>query len=208
MRTLPILALLSVLVSCTSASRMVRAGGDALPSPPQADPSWTGNVALLVGGRALDEDDWAPVDEHGVLGVEVDLRPRHSALGIEIGAMGSAGYEDDFQNSGIDIEATLGELYVGPRLTLDLADDVAHLYVGGGFSVVSASAEGTLGFLTASDDDVSAAAYAHGGVYFSLSPNFQLGADVRSLFGSDLDLFGVPLDADYAQVALLIGVRW
>lgn len=34
---------------------------------------WTGNVNVFIGVKALDEDDWEPVDMHDQIGVLADF---------------------------------------------------------------------------------------------------------------------------------------
>ncbi|TWI74423.1 hypothetical protein LZ24_01029 [Desulfobotulus alkaliphilus] len=36
-------------------------------SPSVASP-WTGNLNFTLGSKVLDEDDWRPLDEHGLWG--------------------------------------------------------------------------------------------------------------------------------------------
>jgi hypothetical protein len=165
---------------------------------------WTGNVAVLLGGRALDEDVWDPVEDQVVIGLEADFRPARSPIGIEVGVQGSNGYDHDFL--GVDLDASMGELYVGPRLTIDAGR--VHPYVGVGASFFAVDLEGFSGSVFVRDDDVGIGAYAHAGVYVNVAPAFNIGFDVRTLFGTDVDLFGADGDADYVQGALLLGVRW
>ena len=64
-------------------------------------------------------------------------------------------------------------------------------------------------FLFATDDDVTAAAYVHGGLYVELAERFQLGIDLRGARGfTDLDAFGQTLEAEYLQLALQLGISW
>ena len=45
-------------------------------------------------------------------------------------------------------------------------------------------------------------------VTFDVSDDVFLGFDLRGVFGSDLSLFGVSGDADYQQLALLVGTSF
>ena len=172
----------------------------ALPSgSPVQDPSAAreNRISLYLGQRNLDEDDWAPVDEQATFGLEFSQERLGSAIGWEVGLMGSA---DDDDVAGLDVEVTTGELYGGVRKTF--GDGVVHPYVGGGLALINLKADVSG---VGDDDDGSAAGYAHGGVAFAVSESFFLGLDLRLLFGSDVTIAGFDSDADYGQLALLLG---
>ena len=42
--------------------------------PTWAADDWTGNVNFTLGAKSLDKDDWAPVEDQGELGINVDFR--------------------------------------------------------------------------------------------------------------------------------------
>jgi len=201
-RPTPALSVLSLfsllpLVSCASAARNAyqEAAGPAAPSA-QARES---RIALILGGRSLDEDDYAPVEDQGVLGFEFAYEGVGSACGFEAGMQVSAD-EDDF--GGADIEAITREIYGGIHKSLGTSN--VRPYVGAGLTLVGVEIE--VGGL--SDDDASAALYAHGGLAIDVSESFFVGFDLRVLFGSDLEIGGVETDADYTQFGLLLGLRF
>jgi opacity protein-like surface antigen len=168
-------------------------------SPSAAPPSVhkDSRVSIYLGQRSLDEDDWEPIDEQGVFGVEYSRETEGSAVGFEVGLMGS-GDEDDL--GGADIEGSIGELYGGVRKTF--LDGVVRPYVGGGLSILTAEVDiDGVG----DDDDTSPALYLHGGVDFDITESFFLGLDLRFLFASDIELHGLEGDADYGQLALVLG---
>lgn len=193
-----------VLTACVSApvAPAPQQDRDARFSPPRP---WTGNLAFLLGGRGLDDGFWTPVEDHFVLGIEADFRPPDSSLGIELGLQTSHGYDDVAY--AVDVEATMVEFYVGPRLTFDVGP-VVHPYAGGGATFLATDFDAFSGSSLISDRDQSVAGYAHAGINFSVTHAFNLGFDVRGVFGSDVELFGVAGDADYLQFALTAGVRW
>jgi hypothetical protein len=179
-------ALLLVLTSCA-----------ALQTAPASapHPSSTGHdnrFSIYLGGRSLDEDDYSPVEDQGMIGFEFVHEPPTSAIGFEVGIAGS-GDEDGA------VEASTGELYAGFRKTF--GDQAVHPYIGGGLAYIASEVE--VG--GADDDDASAAAYVHGGVQFDITDAFFVGVDLRVLFGSDLEIGGVDTDADYGQLALVLG---
>ena len=171
----------------------------ALPAPPreEVDAPSADRLALYLGMRGLDEEDYEPVEDQFTLGLEFAHEREGSALGFEIGLLGS---RDDGDALGFDIEGRTGEIYAGIRKSFP--SDRVRPYVGGGVSYIDSEFEVTG---VGSDDDASIAGYVHGGVLFDLSESFFLGIDVRLLLGSDLEIVGVDTDADYQQYALVLG---
>lgn len=167
-------------------------------------------IDLYLGGRALDEDDWSPVEDQTVLGVEFVHEGLDWPVGYEIALSVSEKSKDDVRvgPTTVDVTGKTGEIAAGVRKTF-LKDERFHPYLGGGLAAIQAKFRGedSTG-VSASDDDTSGAFYVHGGVDFDLGPSFVIGLDLRMLFGSDITLFGVNGDADYGQLALLIGVRF
>ncbi|MFQ5653270.1 MAG: outer membrane beta-barrel protein [Planctomycetota bacterium] len=166
----------------------------------------TGNVDLLIGGRTLDaESDWDPVEEHGVFGVGVDIRGPGWLIDLEGGVVGSGATEDVL---GIDVEARVAEVYLGVRKAIEFDTIPIVVYGGVGPTLISAEFDAAIGGLGVSDDDSSLAGYVHAGIYWRILQRVNLGLDFRGVFGSDLELFGVDTDADYSQVAFLLGFHW
>ncbi|MFN0242286.1 MAG: outer membrane beta-barrel protein [Planctomycetota bacterium] len=153
-------------------------------------------VAIYLGARALDDDDYEPVEKQAMIGFEYSHEKPDDAVGFEFGLMGS-GDEDDI--GGFDVKASTGELYVGMRKTF--GQENVHPYVGGGLSIIAAEVDVS----GSEDDDASPAVYAHAGVRFDASESFFLAVDARVLVGSDLELGGVETDADYGQLAFVFG---
>jgi hypothetical protein len=156
-------------------------------------------LMLLFGMRFLDEDDYEPLEDQPTFGIDFSYEAPGSAIGFEVGLMGS--YDDD-EVLGADIEVSTGELYAGVRKTFGEPGAGFHPYVGGGVSLINVDIEVSG---AGSDDDTSLAGYAHGGVLAQIGASFFVGADVRALFGSDIEIAGVSGDADYGQVALVLG---
>ena len=185
----------------------------AAPRAVQGDVGWRGNFSGMLGYREFDEGDWDPLDQQFALGLEVDLRPRASPLGIEFGVQGSFDSDED---DGFDLSVSVVELYVGPRLTFDLSQGRLHPYLGGGVSLMRADTELALDLggatLLATDDDHLLAAYAHAGLLIDVSDSVHIGFDVRGVFGSDFEFDGggIPIvaESDYVQAAVLIGTHW
>jgi len=170
------------------------------PQDPSDDPDRPTRVALYLGQRNLDEGDYEPVDEQGMLGLEFVHEARESVVGWEFGLAGSAAEEDV---AGLDVEATTGEVYAGIRKSL--GSSRFRPYIGGGISYIQSEIEATGALGSGSIDDGSVAGYVHLGVSLDITPGFFIGLDLRALVGSDLNYDGLESDADYEQLALTVG---
>jgi hypothetical protein len=154
-------------------------------------------ISLYLGQRDLDHHDYDPVDDQGTAGLEYVREPSGTPLGFEAGVMGS---RDSEHEAGFDIKGKTGEVYAG--LHKSFGHDVVRGYVGAGVSYINSKVE-VEGI--GDDDDSSFAGYVHGGLTADLTTSLYLGLDLRFLFGSSMTIGGVDTDADYGQLALLLG---
>jgi hypothetical protein len=162
--------------------------------PPSATiqrPGQVYNVSLLLVGRDVNDDE--PADEQFGWGLEFDTYHPRNDFGWEAGASRTS---DDVSVSGGTFEATVKEIYLGARKTWGQPDRL-HPFVSLGLEYVSAKTELSGG---ASEDDSSFGLYARGGAYWTIG-HFNLGADVKTLVGTDID-FG---DANYIQLGFILG---
>ena len=184
------------LASCMSAPASLvgpAAGVAPAPAPDR-------QIAIALGQRQLDSKDWSPVEDQPAFGLEYSEQSDPDGVGWEIGFAGSS---KDGNVGGFDVTGSTAELYGG--LHKEFGNDRVRPYVGGGLSLIKARVEVSG---AGDEDDASAAAYLHGGVQFLVSPTVFLGVDARVLFGSDITIAGVNGDADYSQLALVLGWRF
>jgi hypothetical protein len=159
--------------------------------------------------RSLDQDDWSPVDDQGAIGLEFVREDPGSAVGFELGAFTSGKTKDNVPVGGggtIDVRGRTGEISAGIHKTFSAPGDTVHPYVGAGLAAIRAEFRGNGASSSAEDDDASGGLYVHGGVDFDIGPSLFLGVDLRLLGGTDVTLFGVNGNANYAQFALVLGV--
>lgn len=166
--------------------------------------SWATDVFFLVGGRELDDTAaWEGLEKPVAFGMEFSARRRGSWLGFEGGFQ--AAY-DETTVLGVDVSDLFLELYFGGRITGDLGSEGrVHPYLGLGGTLLYTEVSGEAGGLALSEDDTSLGFYGHAGVYARLGRAFLLGLDARLVTGTDVSVFGVDTDSDYAQVSLLLG---
>ncbi len=189
MRLVPTtICLLASLTSCNSTG-----------TPPTPRSSATqSSMTILVGQRMLDEDDWAPLDEPTVFGVEFDSYGPYDPVGFEIGFS----YAEDSGNvSAVDVDSEIWELYAGPRKTFSLAEDRLHPYISAGASWSNAELQSGSGSI----DDDALGFYLRAGVYYTIGDGFNLGLDYRKLLGADFEESGLKADGDFDQVSVGIG---
>jgi len=185
--------LLTSLASCAAVPQ-----SSSTPVPKSDVATRDNRLFLYLGQRNLDDDDWSPVDEQPMFGLEYSRETYGSAVGFEVGVMGSS---DDDDVGGVDFEVKTGEVYAGVKKTF--GEDVLRPYAGAGISFINLEADASG---VADDDDSAPAFYAHGGLAIAPSEAFFIGLDLRFLVGSDLTIAGFDTDADYVQLAVFIGV--
>jgi hypothetical protein len=164
-----------------------------------------------VGYRNFPGDDWEPVEDQGVLGLEYVHEAPGSAVGIEAAFFASEKNEDDafVPPAGLfDFRMRTAELSFGVHKELSSEYRGVHPYVGGGLSLLRAELRGEQGGLEEEEDGDSTGAYVHGGVEFDASPVLYLGIDLRVRGGTDVDLLGEDRWASYGQITFVIGVRF
>jgi hypothetical protein len=161
-----------------------------------------------IAPRYLDKDFWDPVEDQYAFGGTVDFGKAGWPLHFAIGLHGSLGDENlDPLASGVT--AVVNELSFGIAKVWTPKGTVRP-FLSGGVSFVHAYKEFNDVFLfgDVDDNDDSVGVWVEGGVYWRLSPHFNLGMFGRFLEGSDITLFDVDGDADYWEWGPMIGWSW
>lgn len=169
------------------------------PSAPQAYAEASRQrIAILLGQRSLDEDDFAPVENQGLFGIEFSDGGPTDGVGFEAGLTGSSDSDDAFLPGvgTVDVESSVGELYVGVRK--EFQGSGVRPYVGAGVSM--SQVEINVG--PASEDDNAFGLYLHGGLLLPFNDRFALLLDARARFGEDYRIAGVDGNADFFALAL------
>ena len=170
------------------------------------DPGPSGRLSVLLGRRNLEEDDFEPTDEPGILGLEFSQVPAPGSLGFEFGL--AFGYDEDDGVSvpGVgtaDLELAQAEIYAGVRT--EFGHGNVRPYIGGGGTFMSTTTKVTQGFSEAEEDDGTFGFYLHGGIQADINRTFFIGVDYRHVFGSDYEVNGSDFDSDYDQLAIVLG---
>jgi hypothetical protein len=201
----------SLLAVCLLASSCASAGTAAGPQGLQGPPTepHPSKFDFYVGLRALDQDDWAPVENQAAVGIGFVHENPEDWVGYELGVFVSGATKQDVQIGGgsFDVRGRTSEFSAGVRKTFSSGQGTVSPYLGAGISLIRAALKGDSGGVFAEDDDSSAGVYVHGGIEFPIGPSLTFGVDLRALGGTDIQIFGENGKADYAQLALVLGAR-
>jgi hypothetical protein len=179
----------------------------AVPSARAEDTS--GNVQFFVGPRWLG-DDWKPLDQPTVFGVEVDFAPASSPIRVAIATMiarDSARVTSPFFGSIGDVDAGFFELSAG-FLWVPVKKGVVRPYAGAGVVLMDAGLNPDWNFWDAGETDHSFGLYENVGLYFKVGETFNIGMDGRFVQGTKVSIAGQDVDANYEQASLLLGFSW
>jgi len=156
------------------------------------------SVNVYGGKRALETDDFGPLDDQTVYGADVVLKIDLPILAVE-GGWFHAEADDDSTAGLTNAEIESDEYFVGLRL---VPWDFLIAPYG---SVGATYVDSTLDATATSDDDQVVAFYARLGAAFTIGI-LRIGVDGRALFGSDVDLDTIESDLDNLQLTAFLGL--
>jgi len=170
----------------------------------------SGNVQFFVGQRWLG-DEWQPIDEPAIFGVEVDFAPQSSPIRVALASFMAADSQDigsgTFLGDTGDVDIGFFELSAG-FLWLPVKQGVARPYLGAGALMMGAVIGSNWDWFEDNDFDHSFGFYGTAGVYFKVGDTFNIGMDGRIVRGTEFSFAGTEIDGDYEQVSLLLGFSW
>jgi len=162
----------------------------------------TGNANFFLGGKALDSNDWEPLEDQAEFGAEVSFGKDGWPISIAIDLLGAASEETE---GGIDFEGRTSELGVGVRKIWEVGR--TRPYVGGGIALVNAEIEADVPGPNISEDDEGIGAWVGGGVFWRLGSRFNIGVAAR-FSKAEVTLFGEDVEAGGTHVGILLGWGW
>jgi hypothetical protein len=156
------------------------------------------SVNAYAGTRSLDTDDFDSLDDQTAYGLDAVLKLNLPLLATEVGWLHA---EEDASSSGTltDPELATDEYFVGLRFVP--WDFLIAPYASAGVTYVDNSLDAT----GVSDDDSSIGYYARIGAAFSIGI-FRIGADLRALFGTDVNLDTIESDVNSYQATAFVGL--
>jgi len=167
------------------------------------------NINFHVGARALDQEDWTPVDSQGAFSVELDFRPESWPVSFLVGLTISSDkrsevvISDDIPISA-DLEASMAEMDIGVRKYLNFSPWFS-IFLDAGTMVFSADVTIGSQWTNSQTSSDSAIGFYYGGGALARLGMVNLGLCARMMNGEKVTLFGDPFKSDYFQVTLVIG---
>jgi opacity protein-like surface antigen len=169
---------------------------------------WTGNLNVFLGQKALDEEDFEPLDEQTQFGLLLDFKKENWPVSFAIDYLSSSDditENDPFTGLGMAIEVSTTELDVGLRKIFDGSESRLKPYIGGGIALIDVEIEASvMGFLSGTVEDDATGYWLNGGVYWTLGEGFNIGVDLRY---SSADVEG-ELDIGGTHLGLILGIHW
>lgn len=170
----------------------------------QEAPRTRTSVVLLFGERAFDEDLFAPLDEHGSVGLEVAAYDIESGHGFAMGVLMS---EEEDTIGPVEVDMAVGELWAGYRHTWGGDDARWRPFLGVGPVLLVGEINGSIAGLGSVEvTESTLGAYAQAGVRFPIGDVAQVGASLRTVFGTDIEEQGIEADLDYTALLFSVGV--
>lgn len=128
--------------------------------------------------------------------------PLYVTAGLQVSA------DDDEVAPGVDATVAVVDLSTGIKFMP--ASGVLRPYAGIGIASVGVSveAEDQVSGADEDDSDQSFGVYFGGGAILRIGSHFNLGADLRWIRSTDLELFDTKTDADSFVASVLIGYGW
>jgi hypothetical protein len=158
---------------------------------------WSGNIRLFFGGKALDENDWEPVETQGEFAILSDFGPAEWPVRLAVDLRFGASEEETF--AGLDAMSTSWELNIGVRRIFETGTSVSP-YLGGGLAFGGAEFE--LG--SASESDAGVGIWLDFGVDFGVGGGVTLGFEFGFSF-IPIEIVGVDTDAGGGHFGFTIG---
>ena len=164
---------------------------------------WTGNAHLFLGAKALDKDDWEPVEGHAQVGILADFGQHDWPVHIAVGLLRSSA---DDTLMGVKFEAETTEINVGVRKIWD-THPTMRPFVGGGLAHINASFDGSSGGVRVSDSDSAIGFWLNAGIYWTLAESFNIGFDAR-ISSASVRLYDISTNAGGGHFGLTLGYHW
>lgn len=167
---------------------------------------WTGNISGIIGQKDLEEKDWPEHDEHGAIGMLLDVKKKDWPISIAIDLFGTG---DEDKSSNPRYEGYTAEANIGLRKIFQLPIQNCRLrpYIGGGIALINAEEKMTTTQLTRSDEDSDTGYWLGIGSYYTVSERFHVGIDVR-YSEAQVDLFEEEREVGGMMSGITVGYRW
>jgi opacity protein-like surface antigen len=164
----------------------------------------TGNVNFFLGQKALEEDDWAPLDEQAELGALFDFRQPDWPVNLAVDLLVSADSMTE-AFTGIELTASTVELDAGIRKHFESSGPVTP-YIGGGIAFIQAEIEASYGSVSVTEDDSGVGYWMNAGIAWTIG-QVNLGLDLR-YSDANATLSGYEVETGGTHVGVFAGYHW
>ncbi len=134
-----------------------------------------GHVNIFIGQKALDNDEWEPMDSHTEVGIDGDMQLGSLPFNLSYGILASS---DEATGSLFGAPVTLKgkttELRLGARKYMDTQTEAFDWFVGGGLSNTTATV--SINGLSATDSALGF--FIELGAKYQVSNNVYLGSKI------------------------------
>ena len=136
-----------------------------------------GNMNFFLGAKALDENDWEPIDSHSEFGIMLDFGGEEWPVNLAVDLMVSSTEETATipPFGSVEVKAATTELDLGVRKAFDIGS--MHPFIGGGIGFMAGAYE--VGGLFECDGS-GTGGWVDAGIYWTLAESFNIGFDARS----------------------------
>jgi len=138
-----------------------------------------GHVNFFLGEKAMNSDDWDPVDKQGEFGAVMSFGGSDWPVLIAADVL-TSGQEEDVTTGPFGaskLKAGTFEAAFGARKIWKFGN--VHPYASGGIALIGAGAKYESGIFSVDADDAAIGPWVSGGVFWRLGSRFNLGFDVR-----------------------------
>jgi opacity protein-like surface antigen len=157
-----------------------------------------GDVLGLIGQRSLNDEQWERIEQEQqtLFGVAANFTFGPAPVGLAVAMHASAEDEDGLETAVVDF--SVGGQFMPTR-------GAFRPFAGAGVASVGVAVDDNFGV---DESDQSFGYYVNGGALYRLSRHFSIGAELRWLGGTDLEIEGVEFNADSFSAAFMIGGSW
>jgi len=166
--------------------------------------NWNVNTNFIIGAKALDKDDWEPVESQVEVGFNVDFAHRSWPFNLAVGILGSAIDKDDY--FGAKVEGSTSELRVGLKKIWEPTSNM-RIYIGLGLAVINAKLKLSDYYDEVNDDDNGSGEYISGGVFWTLARHLNLGFELGTS-GATATVFNYDTKTGGYHALFLTGYHW
>ena len=161
---------------------------------------WTGTVRLFLGGKQLNETEWAPVEDQGEWAIITNFGPRDWAVQVAFDMRFAASETEDFL--GADVTSFSYEINFGIRTVFDTGS-IVKPYIGAGIALGGAAFE--IDSEEESDDGIGV--WFDAGVDFMIVGPLCLGIEL-AISTIPIEISDIDTDAGGVKLGLTLGFSW